>query len=97
MVFVKLRSGVSRTAGLASLQRIANTVNRAFAAVPDGGGGGYNVAVLGVQRPAEIVNYRTMGALPRSSSPLGSPPVRSPPSPSRWRHRSGAGDVISPC
>jgi len=64
MVFVKLRSGVSRTAGLAGLQRIANVANRAFAAVPDGGGGGYNVAVLGVQRPAQIVNYRTMGAAP---------------------------------
>jgi hypothetical protein len=64
MVFVKLRSGVSRTAGLAGLQRIANAANRAFAAVPDGSGGGYNVAVLGIQRPAEIVNYRTMGAAP---------------------------------
>jgi hypothetical protein len=64
MVFVKLRSGISRTAGLAGLERIANAANRAFAAVPDGGGGGYSVAVLGVQRPAEIVNYRTMGAAP---------------------------------
>ena len=64
MVFVKLRNGVSRTAGLAGLQRIADDANRAFAAVPDGAGGGYNVAVLGVQRPAEIVNYRTMGAAP---------------------------------
>jgi MacB-like periplasmic core domain/FtsX-like permease family len=64
IVFVKLRSGVSRTAGLAGLQRIADDANRAFAAVPDGGGGGYSVAVLGVQRPAEIVNYRTMGAAP---------------------------------
>jgi FtsX-like permease family/MacB-like periplasmic core domain len=64
MIFVKLRSGVSRRAGLAGLQRIANAANRAFAAVPDGGGVGYSVAVLGVQRPAEIVNYRTMGAAP---------------------------------
>lgn len=64
MVFVKLRSGVSRTAGLAGLQRIADDANRAFAAVRDGGGGGYSVAVLGVQRPAEIVNYRGMGATP---------------------------------
>jgi hypothetical protein len=64
LVFVKLRSGVSRTAGLAGLQRIADDANRAFAAVPDGGGGGYSVAVLGVQRPAEIVNYRAMGAAP---------------------------------
>ena len=64
LVFVKLRNGVSRTAGLAGLQRIVNAANRTFAAIPDGGGAGYNVAVLGVQRPAEIVNYGTMGAAP---------------------------------
>jgi hypothetical protein len=64
MVFVKLRSGVSPTAALAGLQRIANDADRAFAAVPDGGGGGDSVAVLGVQRPAEIVNYHSMGAAP---------------------------------
>jgi hypothetical protein len=64
MVFVKLRSGVSPTAALAGLQRIANDGDRAFAAVPDGGGGGYSVAVLGVQRPAEIVNYHSMGVTP---------------------------------
>jgi ABC-type lipoprotein release transport system permease subunit len=61
---VKLHSGVSLTAALAGLQRIADDANRAFAAVPDGGGGGYSVAVLGVQRPAEIVNDRSMGATP---------------------------------
>ena len=64
MVFVKLRGGASANSGLAGLQRIASAANRAFAAVPDGGGGGYSVAVLGVQRPAEIVNYRSMGATP---------------------------------
>jgi hypothetical protein len=64
LVFVKLRSGVSPAAGLAGLQRIASAANRVFAAVPDGGGGGYDVAVLGVQRPAEIVNYPAMGAAP---------------------------------
>jgi hypothetical protein len=64
LVFVKLHNGVSRTAGLAALQRIVNAANRTFAAIPDGGGEGYNVAVLGVQRPAEIVNYGTMGAAP---------------------------------
>jgi hypothetical protein len=64
LVFVKLRSGSSPAAGLAGLQRIVNAANRAFAAVPDSGGGSYDVAVLGVQRPAEIVNYRTMGAAP---------------------------------
>jgi putative ABC transport system permease protein len=64
LVFVQLRSGVSRTAGLADMQRIASTANRAFAAVPNHVGEGSTVAVLGVQRPAEIVNYRTMGATP---------------------------------
>jgi hypothetical protein len=64
MVFVKLRSGVSPTAALAGLQRIADDADRAFAAVPDGGGGGDSVAALGVQRPAEIVNYHSMGAAP---------------------------------
>jgi hypothetical protein len=64
MVFVKLRSGVSPARGLAGLQRIASAASRAFAAVPDGGGGGDSVAVLGVQRPAEIVNYRSMAATP---------------------------------
>jgi hypothetical protein len=64
LVFVKLRSGVSAAAALAGLEWIANAANRTFAAVPDGRGGGYSVAVLGVQRPAEIVNYHTMGAAP---------------------------------
>lgn len=64
LVFVRLRDGVPAAAGLASLQRIASAGNRAFAAVPHGGGTGDTVSVAGVQRPAEIVNYRTMGATP---------------------------------
>ena len=47
------------------MRRIAaSTANRAFAAIPNHVGEGSTVAVLGVQRPAEIVNYRTMGATP---------------------------------
>jgi hypothetical protein len=62
LVFVRLRSSVSAKAGRADLQRIADAANAAFAADPNGGGGA--VSVLGVQRPAEIVNYRTVGSTP---------------------------------
>jgi len=64
LVFVRLRPGVGPAAGRAALQRIATAANRDFAAVPDGAGGGDTVAVQGVQHPAEIVNYRSMGAAP---------------------------------
>jgi hypothetical protein len=64
LVFVRLRSGVPSSAGLANLQHIAVVANQAFAAVPDGGGQGYSVSVVGVQRPAEIVDYRTIGDTP---------------------------------
>ncbi|MGP0030420.1 MAG: ABC transporter permease [Acidimicrobiales bacterium] len=64
LVFVRLRGGVPSAAGLANLQHIAAVANRAFAAVPDGGGEGFTVSVVGVQRPAQIVNYRTIGATP---------------------------------
>ncbi len=64
LVFVRLREGGASAAGLASLQRIAAAADRDFAAVPNGGGQGDTVSVVGVQRPAEIVNFRTMGATP---------------------------------
>lgn len=64
LVFVRLRSGVPSSAGLAGLRHIAGVANQAFAAVPDGGGQGNSVSVVGVQRPAEIVNYRTIGDTP---------------------------------
>ena len=64
LVFVRLRDNLGRASGLADMQRIANVANRAFAAVPNGGGQGNTVSVLGVQRPAEIANYRSMGAAP---------------------------------
>ena len=47
----------------ASLQRIAEVGTKALAAVPNGQGGG-TIVVLPVQHPAEIVNYRSMGATP---------------------------------
>ena len=60
---VRLRRGVSRALALESLRRIANEATKLLAEVPNGQGGGA-VVVLSVQRPAEIVNYRSMGATP---------------------------------
>ena len=64
MVLVRMKAGVSGAVGRADLERVAQLANRAFAAVPNGEGDGDKIAVLGVQRPAEIVNYRTMGVTP---------------------------------
>ncbi len=54
-IFVRLRSGGDTRAGLASLQAIGHR----FTQFEDDGG-----AVLPVQRPAEILNYRTLGTTP---------------------------------
>ncbi len=62
LVFVRLRKGVSAAAGRADMQRIADAANKVLAADPMAAG--TNVDVLGVQRPAEIVNYRSIGATP---------------------------------
>jgi hypothetical protein len=62
MVLVRLRPGVSVSAGRADLQRVVHTVNRVLAADP--GAGGNSIALLGVQRPAEIVTYQSMGVTP---------------------------------
>jgi hypothetical protein len=64
LALVRLHSGVSAAAGRANLQRIADVANRAFAAVPDGGGSGDTIDVVAVQRPAEIVNYHSVGVTP---------------------------------
>lgn len=64
LVFVQLRSGLPAARGLDNLQRIATAANNALTAVPDGAAQGYSVSVVGVQRPAEIVTYRTMGLTP---------------------------------
>ena len=44
------------------MQRIANAADKVFAADPNATGN--NVTVLGVQRPAQIVNYRSIGSTP---------------------------------
>jgi hypothetical protein len=59
---VRLRPGVTAAAGRASLQRIADDATKVMSADPMGTGDNYNV--LGVQRPAEIVNYQSTGATP---------------------------------
>ncbi len=53
-IVVRMKSGVS-TPGFRSLQRIASAVSTPA---------DYGVTVLPVQRPAEIVNYRSMGSTP---------------------------------
>jgi ABC-type antimicrobial peptide transport system permease subunit len=62
IVVVNLRSGVPPSRGLASLQRIAAATSKVVNADPNTGGGNYSL--LPVQQPAEIVNYKAMGAIP---------------------------------
>jgi ABC-type antimicrobial peptide transport system permease subunit len=59
-----LKSGVTPAAGLRSLQRIADAGNAAFKALPPSLYTGQSVNVLPVQYPAEIENYRSIGATP---------------------------------
>ena len=54
-IFVRLRPGVNPTAGRRSLDHVAAELS-----LPSN----YGTAVFSVQRPAEIVNYRSMGATP---------------------------------
>ncbi len=62
LVFVRLRSEVSAAAGRANLRRVADAANKIFARDPLAVDN--SVAVIGVQRPAQIVNYRSIGATP---------------------------------
>jgi hypothetical protein len=62
VVVVRLRNGVPAAAGLASLQEVAEAADKVMAADPEGVGDTYSV--LGVQRPAEIVNYQSTGDTP---------------------------------
>jgi hypothetical protein len=59
---VRTRSGVTPTTALSSLRRIADAANKAVAKDPQAYGDTF--VVLGVQRPAEIVNYQSTGASP---------------------------------
>jgi len=62
LAFVRLRSDVSSTAGRIDMQRIADAANKVLAADPAAINN--NVIVLGVQRPAQIVDYRSIGSTP---------------------------------
>jgi FtsX-like permease family len=62
MVLVRLRPGLSPAAGKADMQRVVQATNRVLAADPNDGGN--SISLLGVQRPAEIVNYQSMGITP---------------------------------
>jgi hypothetical protein len=54
-ILVRVRNGTNETASLAALEKIATKLT-----VPTN----YGVSVLTVQRPAEIINYRSMGTTP---------------------------------
>jgi hypothetical protein len=63
LVFVRFRPGVSASAQHADLTRLADQANRVFATdrqVPPAN----VVTILGVQRPAQIVNYRSIVSTP---------------------------------
>ena len=62
LVFVRLRNGVSAAAGREDMQRITTLADKVFAGDPNTTGD--NVTRLGVQHPAEIVNYQSTGATP---------------------------------
>ena len=63
LALIRLKPDAPPRAALASLQRIARASDQAFASAP-GGAAGNAVVVQGVQRPAEIVNYKTIGLTP---------------------------------
>ena len=63
LVLVRTRTGVPAAAALANLQHIVAAADRALAAAP-GGSAGNAIVVQGVQRPAEIANYKTIGLTP---------------------------------
>jgi len=62
LAFVRMRSGISASAGRANMAGIIAVANKEFASDPNATGNG--VTVLGVERPAQIVNYRSVGSTP---------------------------------
>jgi hypothetical protein len=62
LVLVRLRGGVSAAEGRADMQRIALAANKVFAADPRASGD--DVSVVSALRPAQIVNYRSIGSTP---------------------------------
>jgi putative ABC transport system permease protein len=64
LALVRIRPGAPPAAVTADLQRIVAASDKVFAAATAGGGQGNQLVVQGVQRPAEIVNYKTIGLTP---------------------------------
>lgn len=65
LVLIRMRAGVSAAAALADTDKIATATNRIFNDAPANSDCFEDlVSVLPVQRPAEIVNYRTIGSTP---------------------------------
>jgi hypothetical protein len=58
-ILIRVHNTADPTAALHSLQQINDTIN-----TPNGGGGDEAGGVIAVLRPAEIVNYRSMGTTP---------------------------------
>ena len=63
LALVRMRPGVPAAVALANLQRIVAASDRVYASA-EGGAAGNALVVQGVQRPAEIVNYKTIGLTP---------------------------------
>lgn len=63
LALVRIKPDAPPRAAFASLQQISRRSNQAFANAP-GGAAGNAIVVQGVQRPAEIVNYKTIGITP---------------------------------
>jgi hypothetical protein len=64
MVLIRLRPGAGAGTALSSLQRVASVGTKAFQALPPDLYDGQSVALLGVQYPAEIENYQSIGSTP---------------------------------
>ena len=65
MVFVRVRGGQGSSQGRAAAQRLSDAANRILARqAPDSVCAGNVATVVGIQRPAQIVNYRSMGTTP---------------------------------
>ena len=65
MVFLRVHGGVDSAGGFAAAQRLATSANAVLSTEPqDSSCGGNQASVLSVQRPAQIMNYRSMGTTP---------------------------------
>src|SRR5450755_207803 len=68
-ILIRMRPGVSQSAGTQSLQKIVGAYRQLLrspktAAASHGASQAVTVNLLPAQRPAEIVNYKSMGAMP---------------------------------